>query len=103
MKMWRKDLLKKVSVNIDKVHLTPNFFVYGEKIAIICYFLDFLRILKILKIRVTLGHRRVCSRLGSSLVCDVRWGSDFRTETMKEQREKENFVWNMPDRCVAAN
>lgn len=43
--------------------------------------------LLILKIPVTLVHRRVCWRLGPRVVCDVTWRSDFRTERAKRRGE----------------
>ena len=110
-----------------KVPLTPKFFLncqkspfcsdhIGEKIIVVRFFLNFLWIFKIQKIRATAVHGRVTRRMGR--VCLWRqpgkrfrlkrkrfrlerwWGSE---ETADQRDGSEETFTSMPYRCVAAN
>ena len=102
-----------------KVPLTPKFFLsrqkspfcsdhIGEKIIVVGFFLDFLWIFKIRKIRATVVHRRVSRRMGRVGL----WrqpGKPFRLERrdIRGQRGiaqlQRKKITTMSYRCVAAN
>ena len=103
--------------------LTPKFFLncqkspfcsdhIGEKIIVVRFFLDFLWIFKIQKIRATAVHGRVTRRMGRVGLWRQpgkrfrleRWWESEETADQRPQRDgSEETFTSMPYRCVAAN
>ena len=106
-----------------KVPLTPKFFLscqkspfcpdnIGEKIIVVRFFLDFLWIFKIQKIRATAVHGRVTRRMGrvgqwrqpgKPFRLERRWESEETADQRPQRDCSEKTFTSVPYRCVAVN
>ena len=119
----RMNLRRELRPFVVKVPLTPNFFLscqkspfcpdyIGEKIIVVRFFLDFLWILKIQKIRATAVHGRVTRRMGrvglwrqpgKPFRLERRWESEETADQRPQRDCSEETFTSVPYRCVAVN